>query len=1116
MTLECLWALHESQYVNEARAEVIVVDDASPDDLRSKLTALRGLRVVGLDTNVGFLRAANAGVAAARGRHVHMLNNDTLPQGRWLDPLVERLEGRGALAVGSRLVYEDGTVQEAGGIIFADASGWNYGRGGRPDNPAVGYARRVDYCSAASLLVDGEFLRGRGGFDERYVPAYYEDTDLCFAAREAGGEVWYEPRSIVVHLEGQSHGTDTSEGLKRHQVINRDVFRERHAAALKQQRPPGEQSVGVARERVRSRIVVVDNEVPTADRDSGSLRLTSVMRGLVDDGFGVTFLPVNGWRRQPYARRLEDLGIEVLGTQDRWWPHLAEIAPSVSHVWLSRPEVASAFIAPFREALPDATVVYDTVDLHFLRQARGASVLSDPAVAEQARQMRELEVSLMRAADRVVVVSPVEQELLRREEGIESWIVPNVHEPVPGLRMPGGRDGLLFVGNFRHPPNADAVHWLIDEVMPLVWQECPELRVRVVGPDVPADVEALGEDPRVEVLGWVPDLSPLYAGARAVVAPLRFGAGLKGKVGEALLHGVPSVLTTTAAEGTAIVDGEHALVTDDVKDFARAIEALVDDDELWLRLSAHGRALIEREYSPSSVRRQVLGVVGVDGVATPGDDVPVPEVASPEDRLLQLEPEVAALRRQVMLRDEATAVLSAEVERLRGRAFVGSRPSATTGTAQEAVGRAAPAAASLQRILERALDEAQQARQARSGRSYRVVEALRSALARLRPAPPAAPGEDPARLAALALSGLVDAEWYYENYPDVAIEGVEPFEHFVTRGWLEGRSPGPEFDTEWYLATYPDVRDLTINPAIHYVVWGWAEGRLPRSSATPLPPLEPVAAEPEQAPVAAHVRMLHLNGYRCAGSTVRWVLERNYPGELLYVESEKPGERLRWQRLVEEVDLRDTRAITSHLVTVPDPGSGLADMVIGFVREPLARLYAAYIDEQSRSAARAPGETFDEFLARITHSAEANFQTRQFSPQFFGVVDEHPGWELRPGQIDLARPDLFVGVVERFDESMVVLEHLMAQRGLPFDGACPRLPDASLAPAPVEPSISTRVLEVDRALYVRVNQRLTELVQQLPDEGVPALEDYRQRCRSLRARPPAIPVLDPSEWLLLP
>ena len=1167
MTLDCLWAIHEAQLANSALVEVIVVDDASPDDTTIQLAKLRGLQLVTLTENGGYLRAANRGIEAARGRHILMLNNDTLPQGRWIDPLLETMQTRGALAVGSKLVFADGTVQEAGGIIFSDGSGWNFGRGGDPDNPAFRYERRVDYCSAASLLIDGEFLRARGGFDVRYAPAYYEDTDACFAVREVGGEVWFQPSSVVVHLEGQSHGTDENSGLKRYQVLNRETFITRHATALRQQQPPGAEHVMVARERVRSRVIVVDNEVPTADRDSGSLRLFSIMRGLVRDGYGVTFLPVNGWRRPPYTRRLEAEGVEVLGTEDTWWPHLESLKESVSHVWLSRPDVTQRYLSKFGEVLPNARIVYDTVDLHFLREQRAADVGTQFGEAPDAKATRQLEIGLMKSVDDVVVVSPVEQQLLIDEEGIAAAIVPNVHTTVDNWASPNGREGILFVGNFRHPPNADGVQWLVDEVMPSVWEHNPELRLRIIGPDAPAEILSLNDDPRIDVLGWVPDLAPFYASSRVVVAPLRFGAGLKGKVGEALSHGVASVLTPVAAEGMPLVSGEHALIEEEPLAFASAIAVVCADDVLWQRLSTQGRQLIAQNYSPVAVRTAVRTLLGgaVDGVSdeTVGATaLPLRSLESAERYIADADRERSRLRVQLTDAKRAGELLTEQIERLRSDAFaeVGSEVGA------EGKGHVAmsPALAPSDRgsddvrdILTRALTQASAAREVQAGRSYRIAQGW-SRLRRRTSSDGVPAGVNPEHLAALAVSGLFDSRWYRANYPDVAAAGVDPFEHYTTQGWREGRSPGPAFDTAWYLATYPDVAESDIDPAVHYVVWGWQEGRRPTSWALPIGTAAAVPAAPEPVPEPAPepvyepepeflpepavvvgsvttepreplvfeelevldvpgVRILHVHGFKCAGTTFNWILERNYPGRVRYVESESIGRRLPWQRIRDEVDLSDARAVTSHLTTVPDVDAGLAAITVAFVREPLARLISAYRFEQRSTSPRFPGEPFANYLRRIVNTVESNYQSRLLSPQHFVASGPFLGWQLDPHLIDLDRPDLFVGVVERFDESMVLLEHRLASLGITFDGAYQLAENVSSGVFPTEPGWSgeTRLADYDRLLHRRADTILSAQLGSLPDaEG--ALAEYRARCDALRESDPQVSLPENAQWTYLP
>jgi O-antigen biosynthesis protein len=603
MTLECIRALERAQAYNLARMEIILVDDASPDATAQMAQEVKGIRLVQLTENVGFLRAANAGAARASGRNLLFLNNDTLPQGAWLDPLIDLFEQQPrAGVVGSRLVNNDGTIQEAGGIIFSDGSGWNYGRNMAADDPRVRFARQVDYCSGASLLVRSCLWRDIGGFDESLAPAYYEDTDLAFAARSRGWEVWYQPASIVVHLEGQSHGSDETSGVKRFQVVNHEKFRRKWAQELVNQFPPEPSSVPNARQRTtHGRIVVFENEVPTPDLDAGSSRLIELMQAMMRLGHAVTFVPVNGWRRPRYTGALEALGIEVLGAPDQWWGHLAEMADSVSHVWVARPHVAAPLVERLRATFPSATLVYDTVDLHFLRTERKAAVLGAPEDDAEARRLLAQEMYLIETADVTVVVSTVEAELLSHRTSSRVTVVPTVHPDQPRPSRPAGRSGLLFVGGFQHSPNGDAVQWFVKEVLPIVRANRPDVVLRVVGSKVPSEIQALAGD-GVQILGWVPDITTAYAEARLAVAPLRYGAGVKGKVGEAMSLGVPIVLTSVAAEGLHLQGGVHAAVADDAPSMAEHILVLLDDDDRWRAMSDAARQLIQSRFSPRVVQ----------------------------------------------------------------------------------------------------------------------------------------------------------------------------------------------------------------------------------------------------------------------------------------------------------------------------------------------------------------------------------------------------------------------------------------------------------------------------------------------------------------------------------
>jgi glycosyltransferase involved in cell wall biosynthesis len=214
----------------------------------------------------------------------------------------------------------------------------------------------------------------------------------------------------------------------------------------------------------------------------------------------------------------------------------------------------------------------------------------------------------MDSCDLTVVVSPVEADLLRRDGVDTVRVIPNVHQVPDGWLSPRGRRDLLFVGGFRHTPNGDAVRWFVHEILPLVRHAHPDVVLNVIGSHVTDDVRAL-ESANVRIHGWVRTIEPHYASARAMVAPLRFGAGVKGKVGEALALGVPSVLTTVAAEGMHVRDGTHALVADDAAAFAGAVVRILDDDGLWASLSTAGRDLVRERFGPETTRRSLAEVL---------------------------------------------------------------------------------------------------------------------------------------------------------------------------------------------------------------------------------------------------------------------------------------------------------------------------------------------------------------------------------------------------------------------------------------------------------------------------------------------------------------------------
>jgi GT2 family glycosyltransferase len=585
--------------------EVIVVDDASVDETPAMLDDTTGVAVVRLEENQGFVGAVNAGIARARGRFVVLLNNDTEVEPGWLDALVATAEADPAVGVvGAKLVYPDGRLQEAGGVIWGDASGHNYGRDQDPDDPRYSFVRDVDYCSGACLLVRAELLRLVGGLDERFRPAYYEDTDLCFAARRHGYRVVYQPAAVVRHDEGTSHGTDVTAGVKRYQEVNRAAFAQKWAGVLADHGTPDHEHVRAASWRAPSgHCLVVDHALPMPDFDSGSRRMSELLGILGDLGFAVTFVPQNGIDLPPYRDALTRRGIEVLRSPADLDDYVKGVLPDLRLVVLSRPTVAWANYPMLRSLAPGAVLVYDTVDLHFVRERRRALAEGDAASAtESADYHYGMERSLVGLVDQVWVVSEPEAEVLGEiDPSIDVAVVPNVHREEPAGPGFATREGLLFVGNWAHDPNRDAARWLVEEILPRVRAELDEVPVALAGSRVTPEIEAMAGG-GVSVLGWVPDLEPLYHRSRLFVAPLRYGAGMKGKVGEACAYGLPVVTTSVGIEGMGLAVGEDVAVGDDADSFAACVVDAYRDPELWGRLARGGRRAVAERLSPERVR----------------------------------------------------------------------------------------------------------------------------------------------------------------------------------------------------------------------------------------------------------------------------------------------------------------------------------------------------------------------------------------------------------------------------------------------------------------------------------------------------------------------------------
>jgi GT2 family glycosyltransferase/2-polyprenyl-3-methyl-5-hydroxy-6-metoxy-1,4-benzoquinol methylase len=598
--------------------EIILMDDKSPDeDARNLKYFINNITFISNEENLGFLRNCNKGAALANGKYILFLNNDTNVQPNWLDSLVDLIESDESIGmVGSRLVYPDGRQQEAGGIIWNDASGWNFGRLDDPSKPEYNYVKEVDYISGAAVMLSKELWDEIGGFDERFIPAYYEDTDLAFEVRKHGYKVMYQPKSIVIHFEGISNGTDLGSGIKKYQVINYEKFFSKWKHVLQKDHFPNAENVFQARDRSRYKksVLFVDHYLPHYDQDAGSKAAYQYLRMLVSNGMNVKFIGDNfyNYPDKPYLEALQQMGIEVLYGNwyyNNWKEWLVENAIKFDFFILSRPHIAVKYI-DIVKGHSNGRIIYFGHDLHFLREEREYLLKKDVSILHSSEKWKTLELELMKKADFSYYFSDIEaDEIKKNDPSIDVDVVPlYIFDTFKENHyMASERNDIMFVGGFGHSPNVDAMRWFVTEVWDQVVNQLKGVKLYIIGSNPPDEIIEMATD-NIIVTGFISDqkLEEYFSTCRIMVAPLRYGAGVKGKIVQALYEGMPTVTTSIGAEGL-IQSDECLIVQNDAIEMADKICELYNDKEklrdLSLKSSQYCENFFSATYAKKSMKR---------------------------------------------------------------------------------------------------------------------------------------------------------------------------------------------------------------------------------------------------------------------------------------------------------------------------------------------------------------------------------------------------------------------------------------------------------------------------------------------------------------------------------
>ena len=612
-TYNCIKSIVENS--GNISYEIIIANDCSTDLTTRMEELISGITVIANEKNLRFLLNCNHAAQYAKGKYILFLNNDTQVQKNWLAPLVELIERDEKIGmVGSKLVYPDGRLQEAGGILWKDGSAWNYGHLSDPNDPEYNYVKEVDYISGAAIMIRSVLWKEIGGFDERFVPAYYEDTDLAFEVRKHGYKVMYQPLSVVVHFEGVSNGTDTSVGQKKYQIVNAKKFYDKWKDVLEKEHEANGVNVFKAKDRslLKKHVLVVDHYVPHYDQDAGGKCTWMYMELFVKLGLKVTFIGDNFYKHEPYATELTQKGVEFLYGDyylNNWKSWLEKNGNSFDYAYLNRPHISEKYIDIIKK-YSACKIIYFGHDLHYLREYRQYEIEKDSALLKSSKEWKRKEFALFKKADTIYVVGSYEQSILKEEfpdkpvRNIPVYMYDGAKKDIN--RDFDKRNNIIFVGGFGHPPNSDAVLWFAENIFPKILEEHPDIKWYIVGSKPTEDILKL-RSKNIVVTGFVSDekLSTLYSECRMAVVPLRIGAGVKGKVIEAVYNGIPLVTTPIGAEGLSCQEG--AFVVCDCNDgMAEIINNLYDDFDKLRELSFNCDKFINNYFTVDVAKNVVL------------------------------------------------------------------------------------------------------------------------------------------------------------------------------------------------------------------------------------------------------------------------------------------------------------------------------------------------------------------------------------------------------------------------------------------------------------------------------------------------------------------------------
>ncbi|WP_439489627.1 glycosyltransferase [Algoriphagus sp.] len=569
---------------------ILILDERKEDVIEYVKNSIEGVSVRYSSYQNGNRESINLAVSEAKGEYFTILKPAVLLQGDWLQVLLTEFDKDQNIGmVSAKVLSSDGLLYEAGSFIDFDFQVKSYGNSDFPERPKYNFIRELECASGWHSLIRKSDFEQVGGIEmDESLSKSFSKFSLAFR-QKLGKKIVYTPQAEMIKLDSPRQMVELSESWE----VQKEGLSARSSS-----------SDANARKLLSPKsMLFIDIGLPEYDRDSGSLRAFYLLKLLRELGNHVIVVPRKGQAASPYLEELISLGVEVLYSfPDRkgMIRELSSLLPSIDFAWICRPQLNSEFEWIFK-VNPHIKWVFDTIDLHYLRLEREAELFGSKKLMKKSARFKKLELAIATKADLTLTVTENEKILLNKQGIKNVAVIPNVHEShqIRGYPSFAERKGLLFIGSYHHPPNIDAVKWLIEEIMPIVWTKF-KVPVTLLGDAPSKEVKALETD-LVDVPGYVKDIEPYFTSHRVFVAPLRYGAGMKGKIGQSLAYKLPIVTTGIGAEGVGLTHGMDVLIADAKESFAQQVINAYMDEHIWNTLANNSQQVLAR-YSPSHIK----------------------------------------------------------------------------------------------------------------------------------------------------------------------------------------------------------------------------------------------------------------------------------------------------------------------------------------------------------------------------------------------------------------------------------------------------------------------------------------------------------------------------------